>query len=328
MWRLLPVLLVGCYAPELHEGVPCGTGGTCPAELRCSPATNTCEQTVTMVDAPVLVDAAIDARPDSSCTGMMTFNYTGSIVNFDVPSCANAITIEAWGAQGGGGTIATFVGGKGAHIMGTFENPPAKLKILVGGKGIAAANTNDERGGTGGGGSFVASMTNTPLLVAGGGGGAVGDGFAAKNGGDGQITINAQDGGGGVLGGTSGNGGTTYSNLGFHAGTGAGGFLTDGSADSNGTVNGTPNGRGKAFVNGGAGGTAGSAGRAGGFGGGGAAGFTGGGGGGYSGGASSGNDATADHSGGGGGSYNACKPGSEVAEPGINTGDGKIIIRW
>jgi hypothetical protein len=265
---------------------------------------------------------------DPTCLGTMTLSYTGTLQVAAIPSCAGTVTIEAWGAEGGGG-LSNVVGGKGAYIAGSFTTiRNTSLTVLVGGKGIAGTNDQDQAGGTGGGGTFVVDAQNTPLVIAGGGGGGMGRYNILANGGPGQTTTSGQAGAlNGGAGGTNGGGGATWPWSGWHSGTGGGGFNTNGSAASNGaSTYGTINGPGIAFVNGGAGGTAGSLGRAGGFGGGGAAGFTGGGGGGYSGGGSGTHDAPQTYNGGGGGSFNAGT--SPLAQSGVNTGNGRVVISW
>lgn len=255
-----------------------------------------------------------------------TFDYTGALQTYTVPDGVDSIRIEVAGAQGGGG-LYDVVGGEGAIIIGDFTvTSGEEFTILVGGSGIDGTDDTEQAGGTGGGGSFVVNSDDEPVIIAGGGGGAMGRYDQLEDGGPGQAGEDGQSGeyAGGV-GGTGGNGGGTWPWTGWHSGTGGGGFYTDGSADSNGSMTfGTNNGRGKAYVNGGAGGTAGSEGRAGGYGGGGAAGFTGAGGGGYSGGGSGTHDEPAGHSGGGGGSYNTGENQSNTT--GGNTGNGYVTI--
>ena len=246
-------------------------------------------------DAASAFDGAVpvDAGP---CTGEQIFEYSGVIESFAVPSCARVLTIEAFGAQGGGGETMPAIGGKGAGMTGEFDVfGDEVLGVLVGGRGIdAIPNTttqmyNPQGGGTGGGGSFVVYSDQQPLIIAAGGGGAVG----LLPGGPGQILplgqAGASDTNTGAPGGVAGAGGTTQPGLtGFHSGTGGAGMLGDGVGASVGdtSVYGTANQPPKSFLNGGAGGIAGSEGRTGGVGGGGSAGFTGGGGGGYTGGGS------------------------------------------
>ncbi len=240
------------------------------------------------------------------------FDFTGSIETWMVPDGITEITIEARGAQGGNSCSRT--GGLGARMIGTFDVTPGdELKVLVGEK---APDINNAAGG--GGGSFVATIDNTPLLIAGGGSGATcgsdgNPGVTSENGADGDSCNGT--------GGSNGNGGDDANACGNGAG-GGGGFFTDGQDDSS-----YGQGYGRAFVNGGAGGPSVSGGARGGFGGGTGthSSNTGGGaGGGYSGGGAPqhGNG----YSGGGGGSYNG---GLEVlAEEGVNSGNGQVIISY
>jgi hypothetical protein len=97
------------------------------------------------------------------------FTYTGSLVDFTVPT-TGTYQILAFGAQGGNGGgfggIGVGAGGLGAEIGGDFILTAGEvLQIAVGGVG----SRND--GGGGGGGSFVVGPDNTPLVIAGGGGG-------------------------------------------------------------------------------------------------------------------------------------------------------------
>lgn len=266
---------------------------------------------------------------NACASGTVTFNYSGSIVTYQLPANAcGLVTIDARGAQGGG--AGSYAGGMGARIVGDFTGLAGQtIKILVGQQGISAINTGDQSGGTGGGGSFVTLSNNTPLVVAGGGGGANNyTNYGTCAGGPGQTGTSGQaGGGGGGAGGTSGNGGTTWPWTGWHSGTGGGGLLTNGVNNSNGSSGyGTVNTPGIAFVNGGNGGTGGSMGRNGGFGGGGASGFTGGGGGGYSGGGSAEFHLPMTYGGGGGGSYNGGT--NQTNTSGYQSGNGQIIITW
>ncbi len=339
---VLSLLAGGCYSPRIEEGVPCASNGECPGDLVCAAATNTCVREPGVVDAAG-EDAAIDAVPDAvpdaalACpSGSQAFSATGAIVSFTVPGvdCLATMTIDAWGAQGGGSVAPQMPGGLGAHVVGTFTLAGgSELRILVGERGVAGRSTSAQRGGSGGGGTFVVLVDGTPLAIAGGGGGAVGGNFFTAPGGPGQAGPAGQAGAGleGGAGGVDGGGGTSYQAPTtapgtFHSATGGGGFLADGILNSNGGTNhGTPNQPGTSFMNGGAGGLGGSEGRDGGFGGGGAAGFTGGGGGGYSGGGSS-DGQFEGYAGGGGGSFNAgANAGSEA---GVQSGDGKVELSW
>lgn len=252
----------------------------------------------------------------NSCTtpATMTFNYTGTIETFTVPAGVTSITVEAYGAQGGGGSNN---GGRGAYIKGDIAvTPGQQLQILVGQQGQA------NYGYGGGGGSFVASGT-IPLIVAGGGGGAEHNnnfpGFDAVTTNDGMTVLNG-------VGGTNGNGGQlgnpNTSGCGW-PGSGGGGFVGDGDVSGD--------GGGSAFLNGGYGGIDPSGncvvGGLGGFGGGGAGGNAGGGGGGYSGGAGGANvGLTSDRGGGGGGSFNSGT--NQVNTAGVQTGNGLVVFTY
>src|SRR5690606_18908652 len=67
-----------------------------------------------------------------SCSDQVTFNYTGTIDSWEVPTGVTEITIEAYGAQGGNTN-----GGKGAKMQGSFSVTPGEvLNIVVGQQGI------------------------------------------------------------------------------------------------------------------------------------------------------------------------------------------------
>ena len=176
-----------------------------------------------------------------------TFNYTGSMQTYTVPAGVTLVRIDAQGAQGGSVTVAcAATGGLGARMQGDVTVTPGEvISVLVGGQG----QTNGEDGG-GGGGSFTVRTGNIPLVIAGGGGGASNNiqiCTGNRNGVNASITTSGTASANGlVAGGTAGNGGGA--NVG--SGGGGGGFNTDGVAGS-----GNPNGRGKSYLNGGAGGT-------------------------------------------------------------------------
>lgn len=247
-----------------------------------------------------------------------TFNYTGSMQTYTVPVGVNLIRIDAQGAQGGSITIAcAATGGLGARMVGDVSVTPGEvISVLVGGQGL----TQGEDGG-GGGGSFTVRTGNVPLVIAGGGGGATNNiqiCTGLRNGVDASITTSGTASANGlVAGGTGGNGGGAQ----VGSGCGGGGFYTDGAYAAN------MNGRGRAYVNGGAGGT-GQNNNHGGYGGGGCGwynGGNGGGGGGYSGGGTDGNyPSTYFGGGGGGGSYNIGTNQTNTA--GFRTGNGQVII--
>ena len=333
-----------CFSPTYREGLACSESGECPGDLECIQ-----QQCVTpdseIGDLPdgggaPLADAALGASDATACVaGAETIEATGAIVDFIVPACITSLTIEAFGAEGGGGVAAAVLGGKGARIKGDVAVAGGEvLQVLVGMRGADAVqlpgdeNVGEQGGGSGGGGTFVVAEDGSPLMIAGGGGGATHItliGPILLPGGDGRILSAGQagDGGGGV-GGVDGGGGGVDDGAGFHNGTGAGGFSGSGVGNSVGDESqyGTANAPGASFLAGGAGGVGGSKGRNGGFGGGGSAGFTGAGGGGYSGGGGGGSVLESTYGGGGGGSLNSGT--NQDDSPGVRVGDGQVIITW
>jgi len=256
---------------------------------------------------------------DTSYTGTTLeglVGVTSGIQNWTVPT-TGTYTIETVGAVGGIGT-ATYSGGLGARMIGTFELTAGEtIKILVGQSG---ENWTGYKAGGGGGGTFVVNSTNGPLIIAGAGGGGGGNSNPAS----GQSGLNGTSGGTGsqgvYAGGTDGSGGLA------NAGSSAGGGLTGDGATSSSSYNPGP---GLSFLNGGAGGQAGTcsaSGGDGGFGGGsggewcsmGAVGA----GGGYSGGGGTDSSGVS----GGGGSYNNGTDQNNTA--GINAGDGLVSITF
>lgn len=251
---------------------------------------------------------------EAAYSSSTTFNHTGALQTYTVPDGVTTITIDAYGAQGGNNTTASFSGGYGARAKTTLSVTPGQvLSILVGAKGGDYGS-----GAGGGGGSFVVNASNAALVVAGGGGGAFYcSAYGGVNGGSGLITTS---GGNGIpgpsnrpvhIGGTNGNGGTAY------FGGGGGGFLTNGVATY--TAANAGNKYPGAQVTGGGG--------VGGYGGGGA-GYAyscgaAGGGGGYSGGSSGTSDGTA---GGGGGSFIVNTGTNNLQTAGANAGNGYVVI--
>ena len=103
-----------------------------------------------------------------------TFNYSGAIQTYIVPTGVAKIQITAVGAAGGTGINASFGnGGSGASMQGIFDVTPGQaLSVLVGGKGTDGA---DYVGG-GGGGEVISSNYN-----GGGGGGSFNTGALQVN---------------------------------------------------------------------------------------------------------------------------------------------------
>lgn len=280
-----------------------------------------------------ILDACGNCYDPNGIPTELTFNYSGAIQTWTVPPDVTSITVEAFGAQGGGGDANSLTGGSGARVRGTFEVVPGEqFYILVGEMGETGTYqgcTIERNNNGGGGGTFFVRTDNTPYLVAGGGGGGCSIAYGTSCVRDitlahGQTTENGAStppcssvGFGGV----GGNGGSC---TGLYEGGAGGGFYTDGQNGQN-KCSGTPGG-GRSFLNGGAGGT-GYTNCDGGFGGGGA-GERGspGGGGGYSGGGTASDWSSYSTYGGGGGSYNSGV--DQDNESGVQAGNGLLIITY
>ncbi|HEX7373753.1 MAG TPA: IPTL-CTERM sorting domain-containing protein [Steroidobacteraceae bacterium] len=131
------------------------------------------------------------AQCDTAYGGAITVTVNGGIQSWTVPA-SGTYHIVATGAQGGSGSLPSFVGGRGAQVSGDFALTAGQvLKLVV---GQAGTNGGTENGG-GGGGSFVVSSSNAAMLIAGGGGGIRAG--ASQNGCDASLTQFAVTGSGG-----------------------------------------------------------------------------------------------------------------------------------
>jgi len=251
----------------------------------------------------------------------VTFDFTGTPQSFTVPAGVSQITIDAFGAQGGGGCCnaglaSRSAGGSGGRIVATVAVTAGDLlTILVGGagqdgaSGIAGGYNGGGRGGVsffqlapnggGGGGASAVTRAGTAMVIAGGGGGGG--------------TFN------GVAGGAGGAGGGTTAAIGesarFNSRSPSGG---GGGTQSNGGAG----GGGAEFVSGGSGSLL--------QGGNGASDYSGGGGGGggYFGGGGGG-AGSAPAGGGGGGSSFAMPGATNISHAqGVRAGNGQIVITW
>jgi hypothetical protein len=254
----------------------------------------------------------------TNLNGLVT--TTNGIQSFMIPT-PGMYRIDVSGASGGNHTSPASAGGLGSRMEGEFFIPSgSELKVLVGQRGI---------NGSGGGGTYVVLNDTVLLIVAGGGGGATSENTGAHST---TLTSGTNDHLGGVIpGGVNGGGGQTcnMTALSSHGG-GGGGYLGDGSMP--GGLNCGCGGGGLSFLNGG---TGGSGAAPGGFGGGGGSinsgnlTVGGAGGGGYSGGAGGQQvnvcaPGLGRTGGGGGGSYNSGT--NQLNTPGVNTGDGMLIL--
>lgn len=119
-------------------------------------------------------------------SGSKTFNHTGSAQTFTVPKYVTNVTIETWGAEGGGAKCSSGAvqddGGKGGYAKGSLSVSPGEtLRVYVGGKGVTEGRGGFNGGGPGarygaggGGASDVRKGGNAladRVIVAGGGGG-------------------------------------------------------------------------------------------------------------------------------------------------------------
>ena len=281
------------------------------------------------------LDAFIDVAPDVGCTTAdagLTFSAngtvaTGTVQTWTVPSGVCKITVDAYGAQGGGATA-----GKGARMKGDFTVIAGhQLSIVVGQRGSTNACGGAPASGGGGGGSFVWDPQILvdggifPMIAAGDGGGS-NDNWSnttCRAGLDAVTTVNGTNGNGvsSAAGGQNGLGGAGNA----PSGTGSGGAGWFGKGGDSTYGGGCTGGLGPTQFTGGAGSTSFAPGGIGGFGGGGGAVCGCGGGGGFSGGGA-GEGSGCRAGGGGGGSYNGGTNQTNTA--GAQTGDGKVIITW
>ena len=194
--------------------------------------------------------AAVSASLPTGCaqasvggTVTCTYNYTGGVQAFSVPSGVSSVTITAYGGHGAtAGQGSPAVGGSGGLVTGTFPvTPNDVLDVTVGGDsgnfqgafgyGNGGASDFSSIGAGGGGGSAVVTSENLVLVVAGGGGGGGirsncttggngGDG--GQNGNNGGKCGSTPGGTGGTSGGSTSTNGTTGP-LGFAGGGGGGG---------------------------------------------------------------------------------------------------------
>jgi len=256
-----------------------------------------------------------EAVSAAGTNGSQTFNYTGAQQTLTVPAGVTAVSIEAYGAQGGTARSGNGnLGGKGGYAKGNLAVTPGQtLYVYVGGQGGGAYNTilegagwngggHSNGSGDGGGGASDIRVSGIALsnrvIVAGGGGG---NGWYSYAGGA----------GGGLTGAAGGN--TTNSNAAY----GGGG----GTQSAGGVGSGTYPGLSGTLGNGGNGAKSTSS----------PYGYSGGGGGGYYGGAGGAGETGAGTgyagAGGGGSSYTGGVTNATTTS-GSRSGDGQILISW
>jgi hypothetical protein len=260
------------------------------------------------------------AAPGLARAITVEFTIPCSVTSWTVPAGASSITIEVFGAQGGGGAGVGGSGNFGGYATATVGVIPGQsFQVRVGGRGgtstggagTAGCNGGGPGGILGGGGGGGASdvrsggvTLNDRLVVAGGGGG----GGGASAGCPGNV-----GGTGGAGGGTNGGGGSTGGTAQCPSGGGGGGGTqSTGGAAGSGAANQTAGSLGQGGTGGDPPGPTTSVG-----GGGGGGGYYGGGGGGASSGAGAG---------GGGGSGRVPAGGSMLT--GQRAGDGLVRISY
>jgi uncharacterized protein (TIGR02145 family) len=180
-----------------------------------------------------------------------TFNFTGSVQTFTVPSGVDSVTVLMSGAQGGYSQYCNN-SGYGGSIQANLEViSNSLLYLFIGGSngynGGGLYTSNGFGNGGGGGGSSdirIGFGVSNRVLVAGGGGGCGSSGFTSGNGGFGGGLSGASGGGnwfgtggsqydGGIggtpgWGGTGGNGSLNLGGAGAGAGAGGSGYYGGG----------------------------------------------------------------------------------------------------
>ncbi|MCK6624675.1 MAG: hypothetical protein L6R45_05810 [Anaerolineae bacterium] len=130
--------------------------------------------------APVEAQSPIEPEPPEPPTRSQTFNLTGAEQQFIVPAGVTSVTIEALGAEGGGGFPAlALIGGRGGCSVATIAVTPGEaLFVYVGGRGgDDDDSTNPDtpgvggfNGGGGGGVGFIVGGSGGGYFGGGGGG--------------------------------------------------------------------------------------------------------------------------------------------------------------
>ncbi len=146
----------------------------------------------------------------SAICSPITFDFTGAAQSFAIPAGVASITVEAWGASGGGtSTGGSMQAGNGGYSKGTLTVTAGEVfSIYVGGQGQYQGNSGPNPvalgGWNGGGNSGACQASSQPagagggtdvrfggtalsdrIMVAGGGGGCYANYSAARTGGSG-----------------------------------------------------------------------------------------------------------------------------------------------
>lgn len=257
-----------------------------------------------MIGKKALLAAALfGAVASGASAATATFSYTGAAQTWTVPAGVTQVTLDLRGAQGGGSYPCSGArqedGGLGGQAQGTLAVTPGQvLNLYVGGQAVDVGNITPAPGGFNGGGDGgqygAGGGGATDVRV---GGTALANRVAVAGGGGGGNTGCPEHGAGGNGGGLSGDAGTP----GVGGSTAAGG----GTQSSGGTAGAAPGVAGQLGLGGST-----------------ASYHIGGGGGGYYGGGSA-----YAAGGGGGSSYIAGLSGGSTT-PGVQSGNGSIVITY
>ena len=135
--------------------------------------------------------------PPGTTHHMMTFEYTGALQHYEVPTGITTLIVNLWGAAGGTGVIdnGNKPGGNGAFVSCTLSVTAGETLTLLVGEGGQLRGVAKDTGTFGGGGNTGSNAgqggglsgifsANDPtqdsaLIIAGGGGGSDSAGFAA-----------------------------------------------------------------------------------------------------------------------------------------------------
>ncbi|MBI5594742.1 MAG: hypothetical protein HY928_01495, partial [Elusimicrobia bacterium] len=127
--------------------------------------------------------ASSDAAVSCPVGNSQTFNFTGAVQQFDVPTACQ-LTIKVWGAGGGGGGWDVGLGGHGgggaySTTQVALANGTALKVYVAGGGGLGTSSANNTGGGAGGfgygagaRGGHAGGQAATTSGAGGGGGGS------------------------------------------------------------------------------------------------------------------------------------------------------------
>ena len=149
-WASDPITLLHEYSTATGEVIS-GNGALCDADAGCTSG---------------FCDAGVCATAPSG--GQQVLSYTGGDQQFIVPAGVTALTVQAWGAGGGGGD--SLPGAAGGYAEATIPvTPGSTLTIVVGGRGIPLPPSSSPVAGGYGGGGDSGTLYGRELGGSGGG---------------------------------------------------------------------------------------------------------------------------------------------------------------